>query len=188
MEALGKLFSSPARLKLLRLFLFNDDKAFTLGDTALRAKVSKAAARKEITLLENTKVVKRRTGKIVSWTANKSFPHYDPLLAFLRTTTTVKDSGILEALKRAGAIRLVVLSGLFTGTLETKVDILIVGDRLEERPLAQAIQKLEAELGRELRYAAFPTRDFRYRQGVYDRLIRDVFDYPRRTILDKIGV
>ena len=46
--------------------------------------------------------------------------------------------------------------------------------------LEQRIAKGEAllaELGRELRYASFTTEDFKYRVGVYDRLIRDVFDF-----------
>ncbi len=85
-------------------------------------------------------------------------------------------------------MRLVVLSGLFSGALESKVDILIVGDRMEEKPLATAIHALEAELGRELRYACFSSDQFKYRMGVYDRLLRDVFDYPNRIIIDKIGL
>ena len=62
-----------------------------------------------------------------------------------------------------------------------------MGDRLEERQLANAIHSIEAELGRELRYASFTTEEFKYRVGVYDRLIRDVMDYPHRTILDRIS-
>jgi hypothetical protein len=77
---------------------------------------------------------------------------------------------------------------MFTGSLESKVDILVVGDRIEERTLKAAIHTIEAELGRELRYASFLTPDFRYRAGVYDRLIRDVMDYSHRNILDKIGL
>jgi hypothetical protein len=50
------------------------------------------------------------------------------------------------------------------------------------------IKRLEGEFGREIRYALFSTSDFRYRLGVYDRLIRDVFDYPHRLLLDKIGL
>ena len=189
MEHLGKLFGSEARLKLLRLFFFNDDSVFTSADAASRAKVSVAVARREISVLESSRILKRKAGgKATLFMTDKNFPYHESLGVFLRSTTMVKDANILNTLKRAGTIKLVVLSGLFTGTLETKIDILVVGDHLEERPLATAIQKLEAEMGRELRYASFATSDFRYRQGVYDRLIRDVFDYPRRKILDKIGV
>ena len=189
METLGRLFGTPARLKLLRLFFFNNDALFSLADAALRAKVSKDSARREIAVLESAKIIKRRAGKKMSvWKVDKQSPHYEALSAFLRSSTTLSNGGIINTLKRAGTLRLVILSGLFTGAIETKVDLLIVGDRLDERALAQAIQKLEAELGRELRYSSFSTADFRYRRGIYDRLVRDVFDYPRRIILDKIGV
>ena len=91
-------------------------------------------------------------------------------------------------MKRAGNLRLVALSGLFSGAIETKADLLIVGDKLDDKQLEKAVHQLEAELGRELRFAAFSTEDFRYRVGVYDRLLRDIFDYPHRKILDKIGL
>jgi len=95
---------------------------------------------------------------------------------------------IIGTLKRAGTLRVVALSGLFTGVLETQIDLLVVGDNLDVRTLAKAVHNLEAELGREIRYAAFETADFRYRLGVYDRLLRDVFDYPHRLLVDRIGL
>lgn len=187
MDSLSRLFGNPARLKLLRLFLFNDDTAFSSSDAAFRSKTPKTSARKEISILLASDVIRRKTGKQGSgYTANKKFEHFAALQRFLRETTDVRDADILGALRRAGTLRVVVLSGMFTGAIEPRVDMLVVGDRLEERPLATAIHNLEAELGRELRYAAFTTEEFKYRVGVYDRLIRDVFDYPHRTIMDKI--
>jgi tRNA/tmRNA/rRNA uracil-C5-methylase (TrmA/RlmC/RlmD family) len=189
MEALGKLFGTPARLKILRLFLFNEDTPFTPADAAFRAKVTLAATRKEIALLVSAGILKKKNGKGKTYyQANGSFPHYEQLLVFLRSTTSVKDINIINTFKKAGTLRAVVLSGIFTGVLEPKVDVLIVGDRLDERSIKAAIHSIEAELGRELRYASFATPDFRYRAGVYDRLIRDVMDYPHRTIFDKIGL
>lgn len=189
MDPLAKLFGSAARVKLLRLFLFNDDTAFLASDAAFRAKVSKDATRKELAALVAAGIIRKKTGKApLGYVADKRFAHYDALKVFLRTTTEVSDSAILTALKKAGSVRLVVLSGLFTGALESKVDVLIVGDRMEERPLASAVHALEAELGRELRYACFTTEQFKYRLGVYDRLLRDVFDYPNRVVIDKIGL
>lgn len=185
MDPLAKLFGSAARVKLLRLFFFNDEVSFSATSAASRAKVSLPVARKEIAALVGAGILKKRAS---GFAVEKRFEHHEPLFTFLRGTTALKDGIILDVLKRAGNLRLVVLSGLFSGTIETKVDVLVVGDRLDDRALTLAIQKLEAELGRELRYASFSTEDFRYRRGVYDRLIRDVFDYPRRVILDKIGV
>jgi hypothetical protein len=186
MDPLARLLGSPTRLKLLRLFLFNDDALFTLADAAFRAKASRDIVRKELTVLVASGVLKKRAGK--GYMANKRFAHYGPLQAFVRDTTSVSDADIIGACKKAGSIRLITLTGLFSGAIETKIDLLVVGDRLEERPLGNAIRALEAELGRELRYAAFSTEDFKYRLGVYDRLLRDVFDYPHRTIIDKLGL
>jgi hypothetical protein len=189
MDPLSRLFGSFARLKLLRLFLFNEETAFTITDIAFRTKTPKDQVRKELTQLVAAEVVRKRASKAgAAYGANKRFTYYEPLLVFLRSTTSLSDTDIINTLKKAGAVRVIAMSGLFTGAVETKVDILIVGDNLDDKKLETAIHSLEAHLGRELSYAAFTTQDFRYRVGVYDRLVRDVFDYPHRTILDKIGI
>lgn len=189
MDPLSRLFGSTARLKLLRLFLFNDDLTFLASDAAFRARLTKEVARKELAQLVAAGVVRKKTGMApLGYMADKRFAHYDALKLFLRTTTEVSDSSIVTSFKKAGSVRLIVLSGLFTGALESKIDLLIVGDKLDERPLATAIHSLEAELGRELRYACFSPEQFKYRLGVYDRLLRDLFDYPNRVIIDRIGL
>lgn len=189
MDPLAKLFGSPARIKLLRLFLFNDETTFLASDAAFRARLTKDATRKELAQLTGAGVIRKKTGKApAGYSADKRFAHYDALKVFLRSTTEVSDSAIVTALKKAGTVRLVVLSGLFTGAIESKIDVLVVGDKVEDRPLASAIHQLEAELGREIRYACFSTEQFKYRLGVYDRLLRDVFDYPNRVVIDRIGL
>ncbi len=187
MDSLGKLFGNPARLKLVRLFCFNDDTAFSAADAAFRTKTAKEATRKELNLLLAADIIRKKAGKNgPGFSANKKYVHYDALLQFLRDTTDVSDADIMSRLRKAGNLRLVALSGLFTGAIESKVDVLVVGDRLEEKVLVNAVHTLEAELGRELRYAAFTTEEFKYRIGVYDRLLRDTFDYPNRVLFDRI--
>lgn len=189
MDPLARLFGSNARLKLLRLFLFNDDQQFTAAEAAFRTKSPKDKTRSELSVLVSAGVLKKRSvkGKAL-YSANTRFAHYDALHTFLRATTSLGDADMLAVLRRAGTLRLVILSGLFSGAVETKIDLLVVGDRIDEKVLESAVRKLEAELGRELRYACFTTADFRYRVGVYDRLIRDVVDFPNRVLLDKIGI
>lgn len=189
MEPLAKIFGSPARLRLLRLFMFNQSVGFTLVELSDRAKLSSDAVRHELTDLIAAGLIRKKGARAAArYQVNPKFEHLTALDTFIRETTSVRPQDILVSLKRAGALRLVVLSGLFTGMLEPQIDLLIAGDHLEERSLASAVRGLEAELGREIRYASFPTADFRYRRGVYDRLLRDVFDYPHRVLLDKIGL
>ena len=189
MERLAKLFGSSARLKTLRLFMFNRDSLFTLDEIAGRTKLSKETARHEATELLDAELLRKKGERAAArYQVNPRFEHLTALTTFIRETTTVRPQKIIETLKRAGTLRLVALSGHFTGILEPQIDLLVVGDTLDERALAHAVHALEAELGREIRYASFATADFRYRLGVYDRLLRDVFDYPHRLLIDKIGL
>jgi hypothetical protein len=189
MEPLAKLLGSPARLKTIRLFVFNQDSAFTASEVAQRTRLTKEVARRELKELLSAGLLRKKGSQNPTrYQTNPRFEYLVALDAFVRETTSVRPQAIVTSLRRAGTLRLVVLSGLFTGILEPQVDLLVVGDSLDERQLAVAIRSLEAELGREIRYAAFATADFRYRLGVYDRLLRDVFDYPHRILVDKIGL
>lgn len=189
MEPLAKLFGSPARLKTLRLFMFNKDSAFTSAQVVERTRTSKETVRGELAELFAAGFLRKKGERASArYQVNLRFEHLNALDAFIRETTSVRPQSIVTALRRAGTLQLVVLSGLFTGILESQVDLLVVGDHLDEPALARAVHLLEAELGREIRFAFFATADFRYRLGVYDRLLRDVFDYPHRLLIDKIGL
>lgn len=188
METLAKLFGSAARVKLLRLFLFNKEVPFTTAEIASRAKLDAAAVRRETTALIAAGFLKKRAGSQTRYQLNPKFEHFAALDSFIRETTIAHPELIVSALKKSGNLRLVALTGFFTSMSEPPVDLLIVGDTVNERLLSQAIHALEAEFGREIRYASFTTADFRYRLGVYDRLLRDVFDYPHRLLLDRIGL
>lgn len=189
MELLAKIFGSRSRLKVLRLFLFNKDSLFSAADIRARTKLSKEVIRRELSDLLATGFlrVKGKRSK-AEYQSNPRFEHLTALDAFIRETTSVRPKDIISELRRAGTLRFVALSGHFTGVLESQIDLLVVGDDLNERVLASAVHSLEADLGREIRFASFATNDFRYRLGVYDRLLRDVFDYPHRLLMDKIGL
>jgi hypothetical protein len=60
--------------------------------------------------------------------------------------------------------------------------------KLQEGKIETAMRALEAELGIEIRYATFNTADLVYRMGMYDKLTRDVFDYPYQILVDKVGI
>jgi hypothetical protein len=163
--------------------------SFTLSDIAFRTKTPVDSVRKELRVLVAAEVVRKRAGKSGAvYATSRRFPYYEALQTFIRSTTNLSDANMVNTLKRSGNLRLVVLSGLFTGAIETKVDLLVVGDKLDDKVLDASVRTLEAELGRELRFASFSTEDFRYRRGVYDRLLRDIFDFPHKILLDRIGV
>ena len=84
--------------------------------------------------------------------------------------------------------KLIIVAGVFIQEKESRADILIVGDNVKRTSLENTIKTLESEIGKELRYAYFTTDDFRYRLNMYDKLTRDILDYPHKTVLDKLGI
>jgi hypothetical protein len=205
MKILGKLFGSPAMVKLLRLFIFNPEHAFTNKEITVRAKITLDTLRLELSIMKQMgfikkKVVYRQTTKgkgskktikkkkVSAWTLNEKFPYIESLQTFLINATPIKNKDIPKRLSVAGAIKLIVVSGVFIQNWDSRLDILIVGNNIKKAQLETAIKHIESELGKELRYAVFNTQEFKYRMGVYDRLLRDVFDYSHEVILDKIGI
>lgn len=189
MEPLAKIFGSPARLKMLRLFVLNQSANLTSVEVASRTKLSASIVRSELANLVAVGLLHKKGIRTAArYQVNPKFEHLEALDTFILQTTSVRPQNIVAALKRAGALKLAILSGFFMGILEAQIDLLVVGDDIDERVLATIVHALEAEFGREIHYASFATPDFRYRLGVYDRLLRDVFDYPHRVLIDKIGL
>jgi hypothetical protein len=169
----------------MKLFIFNRGAIYTAKTVGERVKESPKKVRKELSALLKAGLIKRRArGYVLA----EDYPFLPALEHFLTDTSKVSDKDIVKKLSRAGKLSLILTSGFFRHDPEARVDLLVVGDRLKPKKLMTAISSLEAELGRELRYAAFETPDFKYRMGVYDKLIRDILDYPHRTIIDKVGL
>jgi hypothetical protein len=78
---------------------------------------------------------------------------------------------------------MLVASGIFVQNTQSRLDLLIVGDHLKKNFIQKTVSILESELGKELSYVVFDTADFNYRVSMYDKLIRDVFDYPHERLI-----
>lgn len=203
MDILSKLFGSAGRIKIMRLFLFNPDTAFENKDIAVRSKVTPEQARRETALLHGVgfikkkvfvKSVSRASGKKVlkkrtsGYTLNESFRLLIPLQNLLVHVDPLKKEEIMHRFAHCGRLKLVVLSGVFIQEMDSRVDMLIVGDALRKRVIEHVMRIIEAEIGKELSYAILDTKEFLYRFGIYDKFVRDIFDYPHEKIVDKLGV
>src|SRR5690606_22151812 len=114
---------------------------------------------------------------------NSEFPYIDELKKLLVEGEFFRDEEIAKRFKPAGKVQLLVVSGIFMQDSESRLDLLIVGDNLRKAFIQRAVAVLESELGKELRYAVFDTADFKYRMSMYDKLLRDVFDFPHQRLI-----
>lgn len=197
-DPLAILFGSTARVKLLRLFLFNPKGIFSFDNIAGRAKLVRRTARTELNALERAGVIRKKTvyediegkakkRKVQGYTLNTKFPQLDSLQTFLYETTPINGKTLIKHLRKAGRLDFVAATGIFVREFDRRVDVLIASKKVSEAKVESSIRSLEAELGIEIRYANLETEDFLYRLGMCDKLTRDVFDYPHMILADRIN-
>ena len=190
MEFLEKIFGGASRVKLMRLFLFNPATSFTSGEISSRSKIDGSRMRSELSFLVKVGLVKKRSngsGK-ASWHLNEKFPYLNEFQRLLLQTSLITPGTIIKKLSKFGRLKLVILSGLFKNQSDdSRLDMLVVADNTKKSVVESVMAAIEAEVGKEIRYAVLETEDFKYRLGVGDRLVRDVMDYPHEIALDKIG-
>lgn len=198
-DPLAILFGSTARVKLLRFFLFNPSKEFPFDDISRRARLVRRTARTEIAALEKAGVIKKVTVYIpvegkdkklkgVGYKLNKDFPELQALQTFLFETAPIDGKTLLKHLRKAGTLDCVVIAGIFVREFEARLDVLLAMKKFSQSKIESAIRSIESEIGIEIRFAAMSSEDLLYRVGMYDKLTRDVFDYPHQILVDRIGV
>ena len=196
MEILGKLFGTPARVKIMRLFLLNEEQTFDTAEIADRSKVSRAQVRKEVNLLSSIGFVKKKTfikkadslkkkpKRSQGWGLDESFPYIGALETILVQQSGVDKKSLAARFKAVGKIKFLAVAGIFTNDDKSRVDMLIVADKVKKDVLSRLIASLESEIGKELSYALFDTAEFFYRLHMYDKLVLDVLEYPHERIVD----
>ena len=198
-DPLTILFGSQARVKLLRFFLFNPSKEFTFDEISKRARLVRRTARTEMNALERAEVIKKKQilvqsegsdkkVKAVGYSLNRNFINLQSLQTFLFETAPINGKTVMTHLRKAGTMDFVVVAGIFVRDFDQRLDILLAMKKYSPTKVETAIRSLESELGVEIRYSAFESDDLKYRIGMYDKLTRDVFDYPHLILTDKIGI
>ena len=185
MKSVSHIFGGEAKVKIMRLFIFNPGLTFTSAEVASRTKERSSRARRELNSLNKAGLIRRRTKGFV---LDPSYPYLGAIENFLIDATPIAEKEIIKKVSRTGNIKLVLISGVFLHDHDSRVDILVVGDHLKQAKLLSAMSSIEAELGKELRYAAFETVDFQYRLSIYDKLIRDILDSQHEKLLNKLGI
>ncbi len=203
-DILGKIIGSSARVKLMRLFLFHPEQGFTREELLKKTKIVSGTLRRELTLLENAEFIERRQETRVIPPARKTgkskkkkktvyglipdFSLLEPLRALLLESELVAVPDLPKRFKTAGKIKLFAVSGIFMRDTHRLLDLLIVGDRLNVSAVQKSIAMLESEIGKELSYATFTTAEFMYRIKMYDKLIRDILDFPHQKLINQLTI
>lgn len=194
METLAKLFGGQARVKIMRLFLLNNESVFEVEDVVSRSRVTKANSRKEINALYAMGFIKQKNvvhegtrgakKKVSAWQLDSSFPYINSIRDLLVDPSLLLREDLSSRFKNIGKVKLMIISGIFIGSEKSRVDILIVGDKLKKNIIQQIVKSLESEIGKELDYVVLDSEEFKYRIDMYDKLVCDIMDLPHEKIVD----
>lgn len=201
-DFLGTFIGSQPRSRILRVFIFNHEEPFSVPLAAKRAGVSAETAAREVKALEKLGIIKKTkqvaitlangtkrtikaSQKVPMWMLDQDFKYLRAVTGFVHEVSPIRYDTIVGALRRSGKLAAVILSGAFVGDSSRPADLIVALDSLNERRVENSVRQLEPAFGREIRYAAFSTPEFRYRLTVQDKLMRDTLDFPHLVLLDK---
>jgi len=179
----------------------NPSEAYDAQMASARAKVGISQARRELSFLSNLGFIKKKVfvkietsknGKVKrkrtqGFLLNMDFQYIEELRAIIVGSRLIDHDDVTARFKRAGNVKLLAVAGVFTNERESRLDALIVMDKPNQAKIEKVIKNFEAEIGKELVYAFFPTDEFLYRLNMYDKLVWDMFDYPHELLVDKSG-
>jgi hypothetical protein len=205
MDILEKLFGTAAKVKIMRLFLFNSEYVFSQDEIINRGKmlikevkgelpdlvkiglIRKKSFIRDITIVKKKKTLTKRI-KGIGYVLDSKFPYLNALKTLLISVSLHSHDDIAKRFSKVGKIKALIVAGVFIQDWESRVDLVIVGDELDEEKIHSIVKILESELGKEISYTALDTADFEYRVGVYDKLVRDILDFPHVKIIDRLSL
>lgn len=180
------LTGSAIRARMLRLLLREPQLLYSLHDAVERLHVPLPMVRQEARRLEALGLITIRSGKRLA--VNPTFPFLSELRTLSIRPFPVSRQWLVRTLSSAGKLQLVIVSGIFLEASQARVDLFVVASRYSERRLDNAVKKIEAAVGVELRWAGMETKEFNYRWRMFDRFLRDIFTQPHERVLERIKI
>lgn len=186
---LDALFDSPVRVRILKLFIYGFDRSFDAKNISRKLRINLRTLKMELLRLSDIGFVKSRgKGRKRLFTINQSFSFYEPLRALVTKTVPVSKEEMLRRILKLGRIKLALISGIFVNADNSKADLMIVGDKINQIKLNRFFRNLEAEVGKDLNYAVMSTKEFNYRFGMYDRFVRDLLEFKHEKLINKLRI
>jgi hypothetical protein len=185
----------------MKFFFRNADSIFTIKDIFRKVR-SSSGLRSAMTKLQKIGLLiekkawlayPRKRGGVKKirktvYAINQNFDFFPELRDLVLKPTISSRSELVDDVRKIGNIKLLVLSGIFKGNTETEADLLIVGDKINQRKFSTFLKDLESEVGKELKCALMTSKEFNYRYDMYDRFVRDLISENSDILINKLNL
>jgi len=177
---LKQLFSSNARVKLLRVFLLNSDEEFFIRELTRKLDEQINSVRRELDNLKKIGLLKSRVrNRKKYFYVNKEFLIYNELRDILIKASS-NDEQMGRAISKMGEVDYLLLSGKFIGR-DSNVDLLLVGE-VDKRKLQKYIDET-VKGKKDIKFTIISKKDFLYRLECNDKFVKEILSSEGNMIL-----
>jgi predicted nucleotidyltransferase len=170
---------------LLAYYFTNPTARHHLRDLAERLSTDPSNLSKELRRLQREGLFRSEvSGRQKYFQLNRKYPLFDEVRRIVGKTIGAA-STLRESLKKIEGIDEAYLYGSFARNQQdatSDIDILVIGDPREEA-LAQAVQKLERQLGREINYTVLTPKEFETRRTRKDAFLENAWHNKRIPLI-----
>lgn len=197
---LEQLFGSKTRYRLIKLFFQRPEGRFFVREMTRLLETQINAVRRELKILCDSGIVEETSetatggkGKVSGpkkkyYRLNRASLLYPELQALLLKEKILGEQRFVNELReKGGNIRLLLMTGTFTGHKEAPTDMLIVGN-VKKRNIEKFIAEYEKECGSDIRYTFMDEDEFIDRRHVMDKFIFDIFEAEHMKVINDMGI
>jgi predicted nucleotidyltransferase len=176
---------SKARQRLLAYYFTNPTARHHLRDLAGRLSIDPSNLSKELGRLEREGLFRSEvSGRQKYFQLNRKYPLFDEVRSIVAKTIGAVPV-ITQSLKKIEGIGEAYLYGSFARNQQdaaSDIDVLVIGTPRGE-VLAEAVRKLERQLGREINYTVLAPKEFRSRRARKDAFLESVWHNDRVSLV-----
>ncbi len=180
-------FRSQARRRLLTYYFTNPSARLHLRDLAKRLGTDPSNLSRDLRRLEREGLFRSEvSGRQRYFRLNREFPLFREVRGIVEKTLGVAPL-IRRVLEKMKGVEEAYLYGSFARHQQdaaSDIDVLVIG-RPAAQALAEAVQKVERQLAREINYTVMPRSEFERRRKQKDAFLESIWRHKRVTLVSR---
>lgn len=181
-----ELFSSQARVAILKLLLLNGDGRFYLREIASRTDQPVQAVQRELPKLERIGLLDHTVhGNRKYYQVNRDCPIFPELKSIFLKTVGLGDALREYLSKEVGGIEVAFIYGSYARgeeSVASDIDVFVVG-AIKARDLSAALAEARSELSREMNAVAMTPQEFSTKVAAKNHFVLSVLEEPKTFLV-----
>lgn len=173
---LEQIFGSKARVKILKTFLGKPEQNYYTRQLSRDLNLQVNSVRRELENLKKIGFIKEaqidsqgndKKNSKKYYSVNHEFILFIELKNLFSKANLISCTEFIECLEKDQDIKLLILSGIFTGDTKALSDILIVG-KINKSKFLKELEILENKINKEVNYTIMSEDEYLYRLDIHD--------------------